>query len=164
MPNVHKSAQGAPRPTRVGGFTLLELMAAVAVIGLLFAIAIPSYSAIIERQKVAKAGHDLVDIAMLIERYRSMRFSIPENLADLSPNIPKDPWGNDYQYLNFNSSAPGINGRIRKDHNLHPLNTQFDLYSMGKDGSSRAPLTARVSQDDVIYARDGGFVGLAEDF
>lgn len=139
-------------------------MAAVAIIGLLFAIAVPSFAAIIERQKVGKAGQDLANIAMLIERYRTMRFTIPETLADLGANIPKDPWGHDYQYLNFNSSAPGVNGRIRKDHNLHPLNTQFDLYSMGKDGDSRAPLTARVSQDDVIYARDGGFVGLAEDF
>jgi len=141
-------------------------MAALAVFGLVAAIALPSFAAIIERQKVGQAGRDMADIAMLIERYRTLRFSLPETLADLGPNanIPKDPWGRDYQFLNFKSPAPGVNGRIRKDHNLHPLNSEFDLYSLGKDGDSRAPLTARASRDDVIWARDGAFVGLAEDF
>ena len=141
-------------------------MAAVAVVGLLAAIALPSYSAIIERQKIAQAGRDLHEIAILIERYRTPRFSVPDSLGDLGPNgtIPKDPWGRDYQYLNFSSAAPGVKGMIRKDHNLHPLNTEFDLYSLGKDGQSAAPLTAKDSRDDVIWARDGGFVGLAEDF
>jgi general secretion pathway protein G len=141
-------------------------MAALAVVGLLAAIALPSYAAIIERQKVGQAGRDLLDIAMLIERYRTLRFSVPESLADLGPNVnlPKDPWGRDYQFLNFSSPAPGVNGKIRKDHNLHPLNSEFDLYSLGKDGQSRAPLTSSDSRDDVIWARDGAFVGLAEDY
>jgi general secretion pathway protein G len=53
---------------------------------------------------------------------------------------------------------------IRKDHNLHPLNSEFDLYSLGKDGRSSPPLTAQASRDDVIWARDGDFVGLASDY
>ena len=52
-------------------------------------------------------------------------------------------------------------GKARKDHFLHPINTDFDLYSMGPDGKSTAPLTAKISQDDIIRANDGGFVGLA---
>ncbi len=139
-------------------------MAAVAVTGLLAAIALPSYTAIVERQKVGQAGRDLQDIAMLIERYRTVQFKIPESLLDLGAEIPKDPWGRDYQFLNFDSPAPGVKGKLRKDHNLHPLNTQFDLYSSGKDGQSKPPLTAKASRDEVIWARDGGFVGLAEDF
>jgi general secretion pathway protein G len=139
-------------------------MAAVAIIGLLTAIALPTYSAIIERQKVGKAAVDLLDIAMLVGRFRSHRFTLPETLDDLGQDLPKDPWGRDYQFLNFSSPAPGVQGMIRKDHNLHPLNTAFDLYSLGKDGQSRPPLTAKASHDDVIYARDGGFVGLAEDY
>jgi general secretion pathway protein G len=142
----------------------MELMATVVVIGLLFAIALPSYSAIVDRQNVRKAAVDLQDIAMQLERYRSQRFALPESLGDLGQNLPKDPWGRDYQFLNFSSPAPGTQGMIRKDHNLHPLNTAFDLYSLGKDGQSQSPLTAAASRDDVIYARDGGFVGLAEDY
>lgn len=142
----------------------MELMTTLAVIGLFFAIALPGYTAILERQNVSRARVDLLNIASLIERYRSIRFELPESLDELGSDLPKDPWGRDYQYLSFDSPAPGTQGKIRKDHNLHPLNTEFDLYSLGKDGESRAPLTARASHDDVIYARDGHFVGLAEDF
>ena len=145
---------------------MLELMMALAIIGLLAAIAIPGYAAMLEKQKIGQAKRDLSQISMAIERYRLTHFSVPENLADLGPNVilPTDPWGNAYQYLNFKSPAPGANAKIRKDHNLHPLNTEYDLYSLGKDGDSRAPLTARPSRDDVIWARDGDFIGLAEDF
>ena len=138
----------------------------LAVVGLMAAIALPSYSAIIERQKVGEAGRELMDIAMVIERYRTMRFEVPETLAELGldADLLEDPWGRPYQFLSFNSSVPGINGMIRKDHNLHPLNSEFDLYSFGEDGESRSPLTASASRDDVIWARDGGFVGLAEDY
>jgi general secretion pathway protein G len=144
----------------------LELMMALVVVGLLAAIALPSYSAIIERQKIGDAARELRQIAMIIERSRSARFEVPETLAELGldPDLLEDPWGRAYQFLSFNASIPGINGKIRKDHNLHPLNSEFDLYSFGKDGKSQSPLTAKASRDDVIWARDGGFVGLAEDF
>jgi general secretion pathway protein G len=141
-------------------------MMALSVIGLLAAIALPSYAAIIKRQKVGEAARELQEIAMRIERFRTMRFAVPDTLAELGldADLLEDPWGGEYQFLNFNSSIPGVNGMIRKDHNLHPLNSEFDLYSFGEDGESRSPLTARASRDDVIWARDGGFVGLAEDF
>jgi len=145
---------------------LLELLVALTVVGLLATIALPTYAAIIERQKVGEAGRELMEIAMVIERYRTMRFEIPETLTELGldAHLLEDPWGRQYQFLNFDSSIPGIKGKIRKDHNLHPLNSEFDLYSFGKDGQSQSPLTANASRDDVIWARDGGFVGLAEDY
>ena len=55
----------------------------------------------------------------------------------------------------------GQSDRARKDHNLHPLNSDFDLYSMGPDGESQPALTAKASWDDIIRASDGGFVGRA---
>ncbi len=45
-----------------------------------------------------------------------------------------------------------------------PINSDFDLYSMGKDGRSVGPLTARHSRDDIVRASNGRFVGLAEDY
>jgi general secretion pathway protein G len=60
---------------------------------------------------------------------------LPEDLADIGDVAP-DPWENAYEFLNFNSPVPGVKGKIRKDHNLHPLNSEFDLYSMGADGQS----------------------------
>jgi general secretion pathway protein G len=53
---------------------------------------------------------------------------------------------------------------MRKDRNLVPINSEFDLYSKGKDGDSRPPLPAKPSRDDVLIARDGAYVGLAKDF
>ena len=156
--------RSAPRLNRGHGFTLLELMMALVVLGLLAAIAVPSYATILERQKIGKCEADLRLIALRIENYRTQKGFAPLSLNDLAMKLPKDPWGQDYQFLNFDAPIPGIKGMIRKDHNLHPLNTDFDLYSLGKDGKSQAPLTAKASRDDVIWARDGGFVGLAEDY
>jgi general secretion pathway protein G len=45
-----------------------------------------------------------------------------------------------------------------------PINSDYDLYSMGKDGESVPPLTARASRDDVIRANDGAYIGLASEF
>jgi general secretion pathway protein G len=73
-----------------------------------------------------------------------------------------DPWGYLYQYLDL-TTAHG-NGQARKDHGPVPINTDFDLYSMGKDGASVSPLTARASRDDIVRANNGAFVGLASDY
>jgi general secretion pathway protein G len=154
----------APLRGRGRGFTLLELLMTGAVVALLAAIAFPSYARIVERQNVGQCVRDMMTIAQQIERYRTLNGVMPENLSDLRVAIPKDAWGRDYRFLNFNSPAPGVPGKIRKDHNLHPLNSEFDLYSVGKDGRSAAALTAQFSKDDVIWARDGAFVGLAADY
>jgi general secretion pathway protein G len=48
-----------------------------------------------------------------------------------------------------------------KDRNLVPINYDYDLYSVGKDGQTQPPLTVQASWDDVIRANGGGYVGLA---
>ena len=63
-----------------------------------------------------------------------------------------------------NVSGGGPPSQPRKDRFLHPINSDYDLYSMGKDGQSMEPLTAQKSHDDVIRANDGSFVGLAVEF
>ena len=73
-----------------------------------------------------------------------------------------DPWGNPYQYLNVTTTKN--KGNVRKDRNLVPINSDYDLYSMGKDGTSQPPLTAKASRDDIIRANSGKFVGLAADY
>jgi general secretion pathway protein G len=45
-----------------------------------------------------------------------------------------------------------------------PVNSTFDLYSLGPDGKSSPPFTAAPSQDDIVRANDGGFIGLASDY
>lgn len=149
---------------RARAFTLLELMIVLAVAGLLSAFAIPSYRDILEKQKIGQCVRDLTRIAGQLEKYRTLNGRLPDTLLEVNLQDLKDPWGAGYDYLNFNSKDPGVAGKIRKDHNLHPLNTEFDLYSRGPDGKSNAALTAAASRDDVIWARDGGFIGSAKDF
>ncbi|HQU13791.1 MAG TPA: prepilin-type cleavage/methylation domain-containing protein, partial [Thermodesulfobacteriota bacterium] len=76
------------------------------------------------------------------------------------------PWGNPYQYLPIygHLGDQGYMNRTRKDHNLHPINSDFDLYSMGPDGQSVKPLTGGQSRDDIIRANDGAFIGKASTY
>ena len=146
------------------GFSLLELLIVVAVMALLSAIAMPAYERFTERARVGQAVSDIGRIDMEIEKFLANNFVYPGSLADL-PNVPLDPWGQPYQYLRIRGNdEPGLQGRLRKDRNLVPINSDYDLYSIGADGDSRPPLTAQPSQDDVVRAGDGGFVGRAEEF
>jgi general secretion pathway protein G len=53
---------------------------------------------------------------------------------------------------------------MRTDRFGVPINTFFDVYSMGVNGETAAPLTASQSQDDVVWANDGVYMGLASDY
>ena len=150
---------------RILGFTLLEIMFACAIAALLLAIAVPAYRATLEKQKIRVCVNDLLKISMALERYRTAHgLRLPDSLDDLQNITREDPWGFEYRYLNFSSDEKGIKGKIRKDHNLHPLNSEFDLYSLGPDGKSVPPLTGKPSRDDIVFARDGGFIGPAKNF
>jgi general secretion pathway protein G len=144
------------------GFTLVELLIAMAIVVTLMAIAVPNLLAAIEQAKIARATMDIRAIGSDANAYYLSNGFFPNTLADISDDKRQDPWGNPYQYLNF-AGVKG-KGKMRKDRFLVPINTFFDLYSMGKDGQSVSPLTAKASQDDVIWANDGDFVGLASDF
>lgn len=145
---------------RVFGVTLLELLITVALIGLLSAVAMPSYQAYMERAKIQIAKKDILEISLKLERYLTFKNAYPTSLADL-PDTRLDPWGSPYRYLSMEGATVG---QKRKDKSLHPLNSDYDLYSMGPDGKSQTPLTAKASRDDIIRANNGGFIGVAEDY
>lgn len=144
------------------GFTLVELLIAISIILTIAALAIPNLLSAMNQARIAKAVGDIHAIGTDIEGYELINRAYPNRLADIGYGGFNDPWGNPYQYLNF-ASAQG-KGKMRKDRFLVPINTFFDLYSMGPDGTSVAPLTAKASQDDIIWANDGDFVGLASDY
>ncbi|MDH3439867.1 MAG: prepilin-type cleavage/methylation domain-containing protein [Gammaproteobacteria bacterium] len=149
------------RPNGVG---LLDLMVALVIFSLFAALAVPAYTGMVNRGRVAGAIGDVGSIAVQIERFAvNNNDRLPANLNELQMDIPKDPWGNDYQYLNIRAAGPG-NGPFRKDGNLNPINTDFDLYSMGADGASAGPLSAKNSRDDIVRANNGAFIGLGEDY
>lgn len=143
------------------GFTLIEILLVIAIVGILASIAFPSYREYVERANEATAAVDINSIEQSMERYLVMNRSFPDNLAVISTRL--DPWGNPYQYMNLTSDDV-ISGQVRKDHALVPINSDYDLYSMGRDGASQAPLTAAASQDDIVRAGNGSYVGLASDF
>ncbi len=147
-------------------FTLVELMVTVAIVGIVSTVAVPAYTDYSERVKVEQAIMDITRIEMRIESYIPTGTNLyPNSLTEVGMDTLTDPWGNPYQYLNHsNPNIPGINGKIRKDHNLHPISSDFDLYSMGKDGRSQSPLTAQASRDDVVRANNGRFINLASKY
>ena len=144
------------------GFTLMEIIVTVAIVVILGAIAMPLYSGYMEHSRVESAVADIGAISLRIESYYSDHNAFPASLADVGYDTYRDPWGNPYQYFN-NQTGKG-NGQARKDRFLVPLNTDYDLYSMGKDGDSKPPLTAKVSKDDVIRANNGAYIGPALGF
>lgn len=185
----------APLHRRQQGFTIVELMIAVAIVGALAGLAIPNYLGFLDKARVARAIAEVRYIERVIDSYESAYAALPNSLAQVGAGEMVDPWGNPYEYLNIAAltlpgngggggngggnhtfhwfepdsayaagAGNGSAGRPRKDRFLHPINSDYDLYSMGKDGESLEPLTAKKSHDDVIRANDGSFVGLAVEF
>jgi general secretion pathway protein G len=140
---------------------LVEMMIALAVVGVLVAIALPAYQRHLERVRIEQARRDITTLATAIQlRWEDAR-SYPASLADAGLGTPVDPWGRPYSYLSLSAATLG---QARKDHSLVPINTDFDLYSMGPDGQSAPPLTAQPSRDDIVRANNGAFVGVASDY
>lgn len=120
-----------------GGFTLIEIMVVVVILGILAALVVPQVMSRPDQAKVTVAKGDIKAIAAALDMYKLDNFAYPSTQQGLEAlvnkpsgnpqpknwnrdgylkRLPKDPWGNDYQYL-----SPGTQG-------------QFDLYSFGADG------------------------------
>jgi len=114
------------------GFTLIELLIVMAILGMLAALVGPTiFDKFFSAQRDA-AATQINNIEVALDSYRLDMFKYPSSLEDLVKNngndpkwqgpylrkgLPKDPWGNEYQY-----KRPGREGR------------DYDLYSFGADG------------------------------
>jgi general secretion pathway protein G len=151
------------RIKNIQGFTLLETIIVLAILGVLAGMAIPAFQNNKDKARVFVAISDIKTIQDKIHEYFDEKGSFPPGLADIGFGDQEDPWGNPYQYMPI-TGKPGEVGKLRKDRNTIPINTDFDLYSKGKDGKTASPLTATNSQDDIVRANNGGYIGLASEY
>jgi general secretion pathway protein G len=144
------------------GFTLIELMIVIAIIGTLAAIVIPNYISYREKAKIVRAISEVKGIESAVNIFMIDNNRFPDTFVEAGLGNPVDPWGNPYVYYPIDRIPHGQHAR--KDKSLHPVNTDFDLYSMGADGKSVAPFTAKPSQDDVVRANNGAYIGLVANY
>ncbi len=171
------------RPTgryRKRAFTLVELMIVMAIFATIAGLAVPMYQSAKDQAVMLVTVQEMKMIQQEIDLYQMRNGFLPNSLDELTDfGDLVDPWGNPYQYVPFETqddvdtgkgngkgkgNQGGGNGQKRKDKFLVPINTYYDLYSMGPDGESVSPLTAKASRDDIIRANDGEYVGLASKY
>jgi general secretion pathway protein G len=151
---------------RIVAFTLMEMIIVVALLGTLSAIVVPLYVDYLDDARQMRTMFEVMNLEKAIDEYQERNGVYPATIGEVQGYQGvrlNDPWGTPYQYLKIAGESKTPSG-ARKDKFLVPLNSDYDLYSMGKDKDSRAPLTARTSWDDVIRAADGDFVGLASEY
>ncbi|WP_026320858.1 type II secretion system major pseudopilin GspG [Arhodomonas aquaeolei] len=114
------SARTSPPCRRTGGFTLIEIMVVVVIIGILVAFAVPNIMDNPEKARLTKARHDLRTIENALEMYKLDNFRYPTTAQGLKAlverpdtppepenwqdggylrELPMDPWGHPYKYL-----------------------------------------------------------------
>ena len=134
-------------------------------VGTLAAIGIPAYNNYLDRVRNEQAIEDIRFIEAALKMYLTNHGVYPDTLNQVPSTQRLDPWGNPYSYYRISGRSENeIRHNTRKDHMNHPINSDFDLYSMGKDGRSVFPLTSHQSRDDIVRANDGAFLGLASDY
>ncbi|HSC14098.1 MAG TPA: prepilin-type cleavage/methylation domain-containing protein [Gammaproteobacteria bacterium] len=136
---------------------VLVVLAAVLVVG---SFAVPAFTGYVERSRVARAVSDIGTVSLRLHQWQRSGRSLPQTLAEAGITAV-DPWGRPYVYLR---AADARRAQLRKDGELVPLNSDFDLYSLGPDGISALALPAAPSQDDVVRAANGAFIGVAASY
>jgi general secretion pathway protein G len=154
------------RLRETAGVTLFEVLIVVAIVAILASLSVEIYAGALERARTARAIADIRNLQSVIDA-RGYDEELPESLDEIGWGGRLDPWKRPYVYVNFALEAPpngNLNQIARKDRFLVPLNTTYDLYSLGPDGRTKLALTAQASHDDIVRAADGAFVGIAADF
>ena len=152
------------------GFTLAELIVVIAIVGILSIIGLSVYKNFIDKARNTRAAGEIRMYEKEIMNFVNDTERLPDALAELGGPATLDPWKNPYQYINFDTSLGAKDKRRTKGAKGNgkgkgsPLNSDYDLYSMGKDGMSAPALTDNVSKDDIIRADDGGYTGLASEY
>lgn len=142
------------------GFTLAETLLGAAFLAVSLEAAVELVSTQIEQSRIEQAQRDLARIQRTVEGYRAIHHDLPSSLTELGSAIPLDPWGHPYEYVSFD--LKGTVGQ-RSLEGL-PINTEYDLYSLGADGRTDANLRSEAGHDDIVRGRDGSYIGPAMEF
>lgn len=140
----------------------MEILIVIAILGILVSIAMPAYENYQDGKNNTTAKADILEIQGMIEKFYVTHNRFPADLSEIGQQNRHDPWGNPYYYTNV--TAGQNKNSARKDKNLTPVNSDFDLYSAGKDKKTRPPFTAAASQDDIVRCNNGSFIGLVTDY
>lgn len=143
---------------------MIELVIVGALIGTLSMIVVPVLFGHTERLRREQVLVDLAEMDAGIAVYVMDNNTLPLSLNEVGYGSLVDAWGRPYQYLNIMAGGPGVKGKRRKDHFMVPVNSDYDLYSMGPDGKSRPPFTAKASRDDIVRASNGSWIGPVSEF
>ena len=165
LPGIHRMTRSrfGGQNERSLGLTIIELVIVVMIMATLASLGAPLYADTLNKARIAKAIADIRVLEKEILVFQLSNRTFPTNLNQIGRGTLLDPYGNPYKYLDIATAGKG-KGDFRKDKNLVPINSDFDLYSMGQDGQSAPPLTAKQSWDDIVRASDGGYVGIASEY
>jgi len=140
-----------------GGFTIIELVVVMVIIGILSMVAMPAMVGFFDTAKTSRAAADIRAVEKDLTSYFLDNNVYPDSLNDIGRAGILDPWKRPYVYVNLKNSGPPRQSMFFTD-----LNSDYDLYSLGKDGSSAQVISDPASQDDVVRTSDGGWVGKGE--
>ena len=139
---------------------LRDAIAVLAAALIAASFAVPAFSGYLQRSRVTRAVSDIGTISLELHRWQRDGQTLPASLAEAGISLV-DPWGRPYVYLR---AADASRAQLRKDGELVPLNTDFDLYSLGPDGMSSLSLPAAPSRDDIVRAANGAYIGVASNY
>lgn len=162
---------GRPKGTQWSqGFTMVELIVIVGILAILTTIGVGVYSHFIDKAKNTRAIAEIRGLEREILEFWHTNDRLPDTLGELDRAIMLDPWKTPYQYINFDTTPDSeekrrtLGNQGKGKGKGDPLNSDYDLFSMGKDRTSAPVLTDDTSKDDIIRANDGSYTGLASEY
>ncbi len=163
------------------GYSLAELMIVIAILGIFLSFAIATFMnaevdcndptvrpGIFARVYESAARTKLMKIDIKIKTFSLNHSRYPDTIDELVGHgglgITADDLIVDGQKMIFTPVNTTNMGKVRKYKDIHPVNLNYDLYTLGRDGKTATPFTSQPGCDDIVVANDGKYIGYAYRF